>query len=184
MPALFFSNEQTNDRTSAARRSTMSLRATLRDRLLNAWVGTPWHGDSSKKIHADITTAEAAARPIPGVQTIWETTLHMIAWTEEVASRLNGNPARDPDRGDWPPMPDPTAEKWTETIAQLGAARQSVLDALEKAHEEDLYMMVPKGDSSSSIGNTRSATASGLIEHDVYHLGQIALLKKALRFKG
>jgi uncharacterized damage-inducible protein DinB len=41
---------------------------------------------------------------------------------------------------------------------------------------------VPKGDSSGSIGNTRSATASGLIEHDVYHLGQIALLKKALRF--
>jgi uncharacterized damage-inducible protein DinB len=162
----------------------MSLRATLRDRLLKVWVGTPWHGASSKHIHSDITAAEAAARPIPGVQTIWETTLHMIAWTEEVASRLAGKSARDPDRGDWPPMPDPTAETWTETIAQLGAARQSVLDALEHAHEEDLYMMVAKGDSASSSGATRAATASGLIEHDVYHLGQIALLKKALRFNG
>jgi uncharacterized damage-inducible protein DinB len=162
----------------------MSLRATLRDRLLNVWVGTPWHGASSKQIHSDITAPEAAARPIPGVQTIWETTLHMIAWTEEVANRLNGKPARDPDRGDWPSMPDPTAEKWTETISQLGAARQSVLDALEKAHEEDLYMMVPKGENGVSTGTTRSATASGLIEHDVYHLGQIALLKKALRNTG
>ena len=160
----------------------MSLRATLRDRLLNIWVGTPWHGVSSKQVHADITAAEAAARPIPGVQTIWEATLHMIAWTEEVASRLRGTPPRDPDRGDWPPMPDATAEKWTETIAQLGAARQSVLDALEKAHEEDLYMLVQRGDGSGG-GITRAATASGLIEHDVYHLGQIALIKKALRFK-
>ncbi len=162
----------------------MSLRATLRDRLLNVWVGTPWHGDSSKKIHSDVTASEAAARPLPGVQTIWETTLHMIAWTEETASRLAGHPGKDPDRGDWPPMPDATAEKWSETIAQLGAARQQVLDALEKVHEEELYMMVPKGDGSGSSGATRSATAAGLIEHDVYHLGQIALLKKGIRYKG
>ena len=161
----------------------MSLRNTLRDKMLTVWVGDPWYGASSKAIHADISAAEASARPIVGVQNIWETTLHMIAWTEAAASRVRGNAAREPERGDWPPMPDATTELWHETIAQLGAARQELLDALEKVHEEDLYTQVPLAQGTDESRNTRAQTASGLLEHDIYHLGQIALLKKALRAK-
>jgi uncharacterized damage-inducible protein DinB len=164
----------------------MSLRNTLREKLLTVWVGDPWHGASSKSIHSDITAADAAARPIAGVQTIWETTLHMVAWTEEAASRVRGNEAREPERGDWPPMPDTTEELWRETIAQLGAARQELLDVLEKVHEEDLYTLVPRAqgaESGEEQRSTRAQTASGLADHDIYHLGQIALLKKALRAK-
>ena len=161
----------------------MSLRNTLRDKLLTIWVGKPWYGASSKAIHGDISAAEASARPIVGVQNIWETTLHMIAWTEEAASRVRGNEARAPERGDWPPMPDATTELWHETIAQLGAARQELLDALEKVHEEDLYTQVPLAQGIDESRNTRAQTASGLLEHDIYHLGQIALLKKTLRVK-
>ena len=159
----------------------MSLRNTLRDKMLTVWVGEPWYGASSKAIHADISAAEASARPIVGVQNIWETTLHMIAWTEEAASRVRGNAAREPERGDWPPMPDTTTQLWHETIAQLGAARQELLDALEKVHEEDLYTQVPLAPGTEESRNTRAQTASGLLEHDIYHLGQIALLKKTLR---
>jgi uncharacterized damage-inducible protein DinB len=117
------------------------------------------------------------------VQNIWETTLHMVAWTEEAASRVRGNEAREPERGDWPPMPDATTELWNETIAQLGAARQELLDALEKVHEEDLYTQVSRAQGTDGSRNTRAQTASGLLEHDIYHLGQIALLKKAVRAK-
>ena len=88
---------------------------------------------------------------------------------------------REPERGDWPTMPDATTELWHETIAQLGAARQELLDALEKVHEEDLYTQVPRAQGTQEPRNTRAQTASGLLEHDIYHLGQIALLKKALR---
>lgn len=161
----------------------MSLRNTLRDKMLTVWVGDPWYGASSKAIHADITAAEAAARPIVGVQNIWETTLHMVAWTEECASRVRGNRAHEPERGDWPPMPDATTALWQETIAQLGAARQELLDALEKVHEEDLYTQVPRTPDTNQSRNTRAQTAAGLLEHDIYHLGQIALLKKTLRVR-
>lgn len=161
----------------------MSLRNTLRDKMLTVWVGEPWYGASSKAIHADISAAEASARPVAGVQNIWETTLHMVAWTEEAASRVRGNEAREPERGDWPPMPDATTELWNETIAQLGAARQELLDALEKVHEEDLYTQVSRAQGTHGSRNTRAQTASGLLEHDIYHLGQIALLKKAVRAK-
>lgn len=159
----------------------MSLRNTLRDKMLTVWVGEPWYGASSKTIHADISAAEAASRPIAGVQNIWETTLHMIAWTEEAASRVRGNAAHEPERGDWPPMPSATTELWHETIAQLGAARQELLDALENVHEEDLYTLVPRAQDTKQPRNTRAQTASGLLEHDIYHIGQLALLKKAVR---
>jgi uncharacterized damage-inducible protein DinB len=160
----------------------MSLRATIRDRLLNVWAGDPWYGSSSKTILADITVAEAAAHPLPGVQSIWETALHMVAWTEEATSRVRGNLAKPPDRGDWPAVTDTGAAAWTATTDELRAARYALLEALEKVHEEDLYMLVgTHGDASADNKVTRAVTASGLAEHDVYHLGQIALLKKSLR---
>ena len=162
----------------------MSLRATIRDHLLSVWAGDPWYGSASKKILEDISAAEAAARPIVGVQTIWETTLHMVAWTEEATSRIRGNKAKAPDRGDWPTPADTSTEAWTAATDQLRSARYALLEAIEKAQEEQLYMLVGShSEMGASDKVTRAQTASGLAEHDVYHLGQIALLKKALRAK-
>jgi uncharacterized damage-inducible protein DinB len=162
----------------------MSLRATIRDHLLSVWAGDPWYGSSSKTILADVSAAEAVARPLAGVQSIWETTLHMVAWTEEATSRVRGNRAKGPDRGDWPAVTDRSDAAWTAATDELRAARYALLEAIEKAHEEDLYMLVGAHVNEGSTAKvTRAQTAAGVAEHDVYHLGQIALLKKALRAK-
>ena len=160
----------------------MSLRITLRDNLLNVWVGNPWYGSSGRRILDGITAADAAARPVAGVQNIWETVLHLIAWSEQVAQRVRGDVANDPARGDWPRMPEPANEDaWRRTLVELGAARQSVLDALEQSHEEDLHLLVKQATTAGQAQHSRAQTLAGLLEHDVYHFGQIALLKKALR---
>ena len=163
----------------------MSLRATIREHLLSIWAGDPWYGSSSKEILEDVTAAEAAARPLAGAQTIWENTLHMTAWTEEAASRLRGNGAKAPDRGDWPEVSDMSASAWTATTDALRAARYALLEVLEMAHEENLYVQVPKTGlvPEGPLSRTRGETVSGLAEHDIYHLGQIAMVKKALRAK-
>lgn len=160
----------------------MSLRATIRDHLVNVWAGEPWYGSSTKKILEDVTAVEAAAHPLAGAQSIWETTMHMVAWTEEVTSRVRGNLAKAPDIGDWPPVTDTSPAAWTATTDRLRAARYALLEAIEKAHEEDLYTQV--GAHAGANANdkvTRAQTATGLADHDVYHIGQVALLKKALR---
>ncbi|HLA91453.1 MAG TPA: DinB family protein [Gemmatimonadaceae bacterium] len=162
----------------------MSLRATLRDHLLTIWAGEPWYGSPSKKILEDVTAAEASAHPLAGAQSIWEATLHMVAWTEEVASRLRGNAAKMPERGDWPAVTATSAEAWTATTDALRAARYALLDVVDKSHEEDFYLQVPTSPGAPDPKKyTRAETVSGLAEHDVYHLGQIAMLKKALRAK-
>lgn len=162
----------------------MSLRATLREHLLNIWTGEPWHGSSSKKILEDITAVEAAAHPLPGAQSIWEATLHMVAWTEEATSRLGGGASKDPVRGDWPKATDTSPGAWSATTDALRAARYALLDALEKSQEEDLFMLVAKpAGQPEGRKFTRAEVVAGLVEHEVYHLGQIAMLKKALRKK-
>src|SRR5579862_2642904 len=110
----------------------MSLKATIREHLMTVWAGDPWYGSSSKKILEDITAAEAATHPIAGAQSIWETALHMVAWTEETTSRLSGNAAKSPERGDWPPVSDTSASAWTAVTDTLRAARYALLEVLEK----------------------------------------------------
>jgi uncharacterized damage-inducible protein DinB len=108
----------------------------------------------------------------------------MTAWAEEASSRLSGNASKSPDRGDWPKVTDTSMSAWTAATDALRAARYALLEVLEKSHEEDLYVQVLKTDAASAEANrTRGETVSGLAEHDIHHLGQIAMLKKALRAK-
>ncbi len=159
----------------------MSVRQNLSNQLLTVWNGDPWYGSSSSKILAGITAPEALAHPLPGAQSIWETVLHMTAWTEEVASRVNGGESGAPGRGDWPPVKGSSQDEWMAAQGDLLTARKALLKALEGSHEESLFLQVPKKGEAHASGATRAQTLSGLADHDVYHLGQIALLKKSLK---
>jgi uncharacterized damage-inducible protein DinB len=160
----------------------MSVKANLGQKLLTVWNGEPWYGSSSSAILKGVTATEALAHPLPGAQSIWETLLHMTAWTEETASRLNGGESEAPDRGDWPKVAGSTQEEWMAAQGDLLTARRALLSLLESSHEESFFLQVPKkGEPLHGSGATRADTVSGLADHDVYHLGQIALLKKSLK---
>jgi uncharacterized damage-inducible protein DinB len=160
----------------------MSLRHTLAHRLKDTWHGSPWYGDPSDKVIGGITATEASKRIAPGTHTIWEITLHMVAWTETVAARVRGLGSKAPDRGDWPAMPAASADAWAASLAELASAREQLLGDVHAAHEEDFHLHVKQHDSPfGDTGISRAGTVAGLIEHDTYHLGQIALLKRAVR---
>ena len=160
----------------------MSLRATLTYRLQEIWTGTPWYGDNSAKILDGIVAEVAAKRFLSGTHTIWELVLHMTAWTEEVASRVRGVGSKEPDRGDWPPVKATSPDAWAAALAELQQARQQLLTEIDRSHEEDFHLHVKSfKEPFIDTGATRAHTVSGLIEHDAYHLGQIAMLKKAGR---
>lgn len=160
----------------------MSLRQTLSHRLRETWNGNPWYGDSSARILGGISSADAVRRLAPGTHTIWEIVLHMTAWTETVAARVRGRGARAPERGDWPAQPDASPAAWAAAVEALAAAREDLLRAIDEAHEEDLHVHVRNHSPPfADTGVSRAGTVAGLIEHDAYHLGQIALLKRAAR---
>ena len=148
--------------------------ARILDQYDRALSGDAWHGDNVWKILSDVSPEQAFQRPLQGAHTIWELLAHMAFWESEVRRRLAGT-AGEPDESlNYPPMPPATAENWTR---QLEAFRQSnaefhqaltqlndsVLDEPLSAPEKSVYVEV-----------------HGVIQHHLYHAGQIAILRKNL----
>jgi uncharacterized damage-inducible protein DinB len=143
--------------------------------------GDPWHGSSIRAVLDGVDAAGAAAHPVPGAHSIWEIVLHMTGWRGEVIRRLEGHEAAEPARGDWPAPPPPTDANWRAALDALDASHRAVVAAIRAHAAQDLDQPVrdhrnpPLGTGMSFAG-----TLHGLVHHDVYHEGQIALLKKAL----
>jgi uncharacterized damage-inducible protein DinB len=135
--------------------------------------GPAWHGDPTWQILENISAKTAAARPIDDAHTIWELVMHMIFWEEVAVERLAGRRAGLVEEKNFPPMPDATEENWGRTLDQLRDSNRRFREALSKLESAKL------GELSAAGKRTFYDEAHGLLEHHIYHLGQIAILKKA-----
>ena len=154
--------------------------ARIVDQLEREHAGDPWHGSPLAQILAGVTWQQAAARPLPGAHSIWELVLHMAGWKNEVRHRLAGAPAGEPETGDWPAMGQPSAEGWTEAREKLELAHRLLVSAVKEFPEPNLF--TPSNDSRNrelGVGVSYYELLHGIVQHDVYHAGQIAILKKA-----
>ena len=152
------------------------------DELKREHDGDPWHGSPLREILAGIDHTQAADRAVPGGHTIWELVLHMTAWKNEVRLRLGGAPSGDPQEGDWPAPPvNPDAGAWAAAVDALERAHRALIDAIAPLPEAQLF--APTNDPrnrETGLGVTHYVLLHGIVQHDVYHSGQIALLKKAV----
>lgn len=153
----------------------------LVDQLQRAHDGDPWHGSPVVAILKGVTAEEAVRRPPNGAHSIWELVLHMTAWRNEVAERLTGKPASEPAGGDYPEVGDPTAARWTAALRALDTAHRRLVDVTRDVSEERLFRpMNDPRNAALGIGVTVYELLHGIVQHDAYHAGQIALLKRIL----
>lgn len=160
----------------------MSDREALLAELQHGHDGDPWHGPSRSRVLADVTLDEAVRQPAGDAHGIWALALHMWAWTREVTRRLAGNPAREPAEGDWPPVPSPSADAWARMRRSLDDAHAELTAAVRAFPPERLDDVF--GDERNpplGSGVTYRAMLHGLAQHDAYHTGQIAILKRLYR---
>jgi uncharacterized damage-inducible protein DinB len=159
----------------------MSEVARLIEALGRVYSGAPWHGPSTREVLGGISAAEAAVHPVPAAHSAWEIVLHMTAWIGEVTRRLGGGAPSLPREGDWPSVPIVSQAAWEAALAALDAAHERLLRSLEDFPEERLAEMVGGArDLPLGTGVSHEEMLRGLIQHNVYHTGQIALLKKGL----
>ena len=154
----------------------------LVDQLEREHSGEPWHGQPLGDILSGITHQQAAVRPLAGGHTIWEIVLHLTAWKNEVRRRLGGAPAGNPSEGDWPaPPPSPSADAWGQALDALEEAHRALVDTIARLPDRQLFELTndPRVDENGSA-DTYFQLVQGILQHDVYHSGQIALLKKAV----
>jgi uncharacterized damage-inducible protein DinB len=150
----------------------------IRDQYCRAFEGEAWHGPSVLALLQDVTAEQAAAHPIPGAHSIWELTLHIAAWERACKRRLAGDPAQLTDDEDWQPLTDISAAAWENTKQQLIDNHRELLHAITNVSESTLNepIITDPNTTYSSV----YVTLHGGVQHDLYHAGQIAMLKKAL----
>ena len=153
----------------------------LVDQLQREHEGDPWHGSPLREILKGITAAQAAAKPVPNAQSVWELVLHMTGWKNETRRRLSGAPAGEPESGDWPAIGAATPERWQDALDRLETAHRDLVAAVKNLPESRLFE--PTNDPRNrplGTGVSYYELLHGIVQHDVYHAGQIALLRKAL----
>lgn len=146
------------------------------DQLKRAYEGDAWHGPSVKEILSGVTAAQAHARPLANGHTIYELVRHIAVWEDVGRRRLQGDPANVPISSpeDWPPGEDISEAAWEQAKAALDRGHQALVDAIAKIDESRLDEPIMEGKSSVYV------TLHGAVQHDLYHAGQIAILKKGL----
>ena len=153
----------------------MDDRARIVDQLQRVLEGGAWHGPAVLELLDGVTAAQAHTHPIPGAHSIWELVLHLASTYRLVLRRVQGDARNLSREEDWPEAPEPTDANWRDAIDALRAlnaeARRAVA-ALDASRLDEPLVAEPP--------YSAWVQFVGLTQHDLYHGGQIALLKRAL----
>jgi uncharacterized damage-inducible protein DinB len=153
----------------------MSETTRIADQLRRAFYGGAWHGDSLFEILNGVTAAQAAARPAANAHTIWELVLHIAAWDDAVRRRMTGIAVKLPAKKNFPPVTDTSEAAWENTLQQIRRVHDELIDAVEKFPVKSLDKQVP---GKTGAHYNFYYMLHGVAQHELYHAGQIALLKK------
>ncbi len=153
----------------------MSEGSRIADQLRRAFGGDAWHGDSVFEILEGVAAAQAAAHPIKKAHSIWELVLHIAAWDGAVLRRLGGVAVRLSAAQNFPPVKDTSEAAWRNTLAEVRRVHEELVAAVADLPDSRLDQIVP---GKKGAHYTFYYMLHGVVQHELYHSGQIALLKK------
>lgn len=134
-----------------------------------------WHGTNLRGSIRGVSPEQAAWRPGPGRHNIWELVVHAAYWKYAAWRRLT-SAARGSfplDGANWFERPqDATLAAWRADVALLDRMHRTLRAAVAELDPRDLDRKPLKGKT------TNRALVTGIAAHDLYHAGQIQLLKR------
>lgn len=144
--------------------------------LRNVLDGTPWFGRPVYSILNEIHPVMVYTKPGGKSHSLIELLYHIITWAEFTVKRLEKQPEDDLqafEESDWRII-DPHIHTWTNALEQFKTAHDRILQLLEDKNDEFLKEKVDYREYNFRF------LLNGLIQHDIYHLAQIAYVKKLL----
>jgi uncharacterized damage-inducible protein DinB len=146
----------------------------IADQLRRAFEGDAWHGPALLELLQDVDAATAAAKPLLDVHSIWELLLHIAAWDGAASRRLAGEKTQLAGTANFPVVPKPTEAAWSKAVAHAKRMHDKLVKTVAGLSEARLRERVPgkKYDFYHML--------HGVAQHELYHAGQIAILKKAI----
>jgi uncharacterized damage-inducible protein DinB len=146
----------------------------LAKQIRGACVGPSGYGVTLIDSLQGITAELALEKPRGTSHNIWELLLHIVNWEEIDTRRLSGEHIkweRDTEM-DWPPLSDRTETAWKELLARVDGSNAKFAETVSKLTDTELAASTP------GRKDTRHQMILGMLQHSVYHAGQIVILKK------
>jgi uncharacterized damage-inducible protein DinB len=145
----------------------------LADQLERGFRGGAWHGPAVMELLADLDAQLAQWRPGPDSHAIAEIVGHLTYWLEDTRRQLLGESR----------LPGEPGSDWSAADLRSEGAWQSALAALEAAHAglHAAVLDLEEGrldEARSGSDTTIRGLLQGTLQHNAYHAGQIALLRK------
>ena len=139
------------------------------------FAGEPWFGRNIQAILKEINEDIASQKP-NGQHSMLELLYHMINWRLFTINRLEKSSAtvKSFEENDWQVLDHQDKSLWQKGIDQLNDTQQRLLNLINTMKDEDLQSPVHERDYENRT------LINGIIQHDIYHLGQIAYIKKML----
>jgi uncharacterized damage-inducible protein DinB len=149
--------------------------ARIADQLRRAFDGSAWHGPALLELLEDVDAATAAAKPLPEVHSIWELVLHIAAWDDAGLQRMRGKKCQPAGLANFPRVTKATEAAWRKAVAATKRTHETLVKTVAGLPDSRLGERVP--------GKRYDFyhLLHGIAQHELYHAGQIAILKKALR---
>jgi len=147
----------------------------LADQIRRAFEGNAWHGDSVLELLTGVDAKTAAAHPIKNAHSIWELLLHITTWDDVVRRRAGGEAIEPSHEQNFPPVREVSEAAWRQAVEFAKQTHNELTKAVAAFPDSRLQDQVP--------GKTEKYhnffyMFSGIVQHELYHAGQIAMLKK------
>ena len=146
----------------------------IRDQLRRAMNGGAWHGPSVAEAVAELSPDQAWEHVMPGTHSPAELVMHIAAWLDIVRRRFSGEVVTPTTADDWPKPPAAGADGWRECRDRVMHAHSALDEALAGADDRKLTEPIPGQD------NDIYYMLHGVVQHCIYHAGQIQLIARAL----
>ena len=152
----------------------------LAESLKEAYEGEPWFGKSALTLINE-TTPEMALQQPAGQHSILELVWHMANWRAFTINRVRKDdsvPVEHFEKDDWRQLDHTNTSLWQQGVDLYKKTHNELVELLQQQTDELLAENV--------LGRNYSYSTliNGILQHDVYHLGQIAYLQKLLRAQG
>jgi len=147
----------------------------LEQQLRRALEGEAWHGPSVLELLADVSATQAASHPVAGSHSIWELVLHIRSDYDFALRLLTGDGRTLTASEAWPACPALSDANWKQTVLELARLNEKLRQAMSDFPDERLDDLLVASDT-----DTAYTLFSGVTQHNLYHAGQIALLKQVL----
>lgn len=140
--------------------------------------GRAWHGPSFMDVLDGVDKTQASERLIESRHTIWEIVNHCSYWMEAATGALCGEKLPDiASTEDWIQMGE-TNEDWTRARGRLRRAYEELVNSI-KEFDKSLFSQEIRGSFHGRVYTvTYRKMLHGISDHNIYHAGQIALLRR------